>query len=100
MFATISRRGRILRSVFLAGGRSSYDSSYAWSRDHQRSEKIVRLVVAINDRSYDQSWNSAPDSVGCHMGSDQNPRNICTFYSVIEQPIGGTTGRKVARTVA
>ena len=33
------------------------------------------------------------------MGSDPNPRNISTFYIVNEQPIGGTTGRKVARPV-
>ena len=80
MFATISRSGRILRSVFFAGGRSSYDWSYAWSRDHHRLEKIddkihhivgnrttsgshkrsiVRSIVAPDDRSYDQSWNSA-----------------------------------------
>ena len=37
MFATVSRSGRILRSVFFAGGRPSYDWSYAWSRDQQRS---------------------------------------------------------------
>ena len=36
MFATIARSDRILRSVFLAGGTSSYDWSYAWSRDQQR----------------------------------------------------------------
>ena len=36
MFATIARSGRKLRSVFLARGRSSYDWSYAWSRDQQR----------------------------------------------------------------
>ena len=34
------------------------------------------------------------------MGSDQNPRNISTFYSVSEQSIGVTTGRKLARPVA
>ena len=34
------------------------------------------------------------------MGSDLNPRNISTFYSVSEQSIGGTTGHKVARPVA
>ena len=33
------------------------------------------------------------------MGSDLKPRNISTFYIVSEQPIGGTTGRKVARPV-
>ena len=98
MFATIASSDRILRSVFLPGGRSSYDWSYAWSRDQQRLEKIVRLVVAINDRSYDRSWPPTIDriinSVGRRMGSDLNPRNICTFYSVSEQSIGGTTGRK------
>ena len=104
MFATIASSDRILRSVFLPGGRSSYDWSYEWSRDQHRLEKIVRLVVAINDRSYDRSWPPTIDrminSVGRRMGSDLNPRNISTFYSVSEQPIGGTTGRKVARPVA
>ena len=104
MFATIASSDRILRSVFLPGGRSSYDWSYASSRDQQRLEKIVRLVVAINDRSYDRSWPPTIDriinSVGRRMGSDLNPRNISTFYSVSEQPIGGTTGRMVARPVA
>ena len=119
MFATISRSGgRILRSIFLAGGRSSYDWSYAWSRDQQRLEKIggmihhiignrttsgshkrsiVRSSVAPDDRSYDQSWNSATYSVGRRMGSDLNPITISTFYIVSEQSIGGITGRKVAR---
>ena len=40
------------------------------------------------------------DSVGRRMGSALNPRNISTFYSVNEQSIDGTTGRKVARPVA
>ena len=105
MFATIASSDRILRSsVFLPRGRSSHDWSYAWSRDQQRLEKIVRLVVAINDRSYDRSWPPTIDrminSVGRRMVSGLNPRNIFTFYSVSEQPIGGTTGRKVARPVA
>ena len=122
MFATISRSGgRILRSVFFAGGRSSYEWSYTWSRDQQRLEKIdgkihrivgnrttrgshkrsiVRSIVAPDDRSYDQSWNSATDSVGRRMRRDLNPRNISTFYRASEQSIGGTTGRKVARPVA
>ena len=103
MFATIASSDRILRSVFLPGGRSSYDWSYAWSCGQQRLEKIVRLVVAINDRSYDRSCPPTIDrminSVGRRMGSDLNPRNISTFYSVSEQPIGGTTGRKVARLI-
>ena len=81
---------RILRSVFLP---SSYDWSYAWSRDQHRF-----------DRSYDRSWPPTIDrminSVGRRMGSDLNPRNISTLCSVSEQPIGGTTGRKVARPVA
>ena len=61
-------------------------------------------MVAINDRSYDQLWTPTIDrttnSVERRMGSDMNPRNISTFYSVSEQPIGGTTDRKVARPVA
>ena len=108
MFATIASSDRILRSVFLPGGKSSYDWSYAWSRDQHRLENIVRLVVVINDRSYDRSYDrSWPptidrmiNSVGRRMGSDLNPRNNSAFYSVSEQPIGGTTGRKVARPVA
>ena len=84
--------------------RSSYDWSYAWSRDQQRLVKIVRLVVAINDRSFDRSWPPTIDrminSVGRRTGSDLNPINISTFYCVSEQPIGGTTGRMVARPVA
>ena len=48
----------------------------------------------------DQSWNSATDSVGRHMGSDQNPRNISTFDSVSEQPIGGTTSCTTNRATA
>ena len=112
---------QILRSVFFAGDRLSYDWSYAWSRDQQRLEKIdgkihrivgnsttsgshnrsiVRSIGAPDDRSYYQSYNSATDSVGRRMGSDLNPRNISIFYSVGEQSIGGTTGRKVARPVA
>ena len=105
MFATISRSGRILRSVFFAGGRSSFDWSYAWSRDQQRLEKIdgmihhivgnrttsgshkgsiVRSVVAPDDRSNDQSWNSATDSV---------------VMSVSNRMVVPPTGRKVARPV-
>ena len=68
------------------------------SCSHKRS--IVQSIVALDDRSYDQSWNYATDSVGHRMGSDLKPRNISTFYSVSEQSIGGTTGRKVARPVA
>ena len=107
MFATISRSGRILRSVFFAGGRSSYDWSYAWiNNDWRRStcgshkRSIVWSIVAPDDPSYDQSWNSAADSVGCRMGSALNPRNFSTFYSVSGQSIGGATRRKVARPVA
>ena len=113
MFATISRR--LLRSVLFAGGR--YDWSYAWSRDQQRLDKIdgkirhivenrtisgshKRSIVAPDDRSYDQSWNSATDRVGRRMGSDLKPRNISTFYHVSDQSIGGTTGRNVTRPVA
>ena len=98
------RQQRSHTAVFLPGGRSSYDWWYAWSRDQQRLETIVRLVAAINDRSYDWSWPPTIDhminSVGRRIGSDLNPTNISTFHSVSEQPIGGTTGRKVARPVA
>ena len=104
MFATIASSDRILRLVFLPGGRSSYDWSYAWSRDQQRLVKIVRLVVAINDRSYDRSWPPTIDrminSVGRRMGSDLNPRNISTFYSVSEQSHGGTTSGTTNRATA
>ena len=68
------------------------------SGSHKRS--IVSSIVAPDDLSYDHSWNSATDSVGRRMGSDLNPTNISTCYSVSEQSIGGTTGRKVARPVA
>ena len=61
-------------------------------------------MVALNDRSYDQSWPQTIDrtinSVGRRMVSDLNSRKISTFYMVSEQPIGGTTDRKVARPVA
>ena len=84
MFATFSRSGRILRSVFFAGGSHrtigrSHDRAInnAWRISMARSIislEILRLVVAINVRSYDQSWppddrsydqsrNSATDSV-------------------------------------
>ena len=83
MFATIASSDRILRSVFLPGGRSSYDWSYAWSRDQHRLEKIVRLVVAINDRSYDRSCPPTIDRminiVGRRMGSDLNPETSPHF---------------------
>ena len=68
------------------------------SGSHKRS--IVRSIVALDDRSYDQSWNSSTDSIGRRMWSDLNPRNISKLYSVSEQSVGGTTGRKVARPVA
>ena len=88
MFATIASSDHILRSVFLPGGRTSYNWSYEWSRDQQRLEKWPPTI----DRMI--------NSVGRRMGSDLNPRNISTFYSVSEQPIGGTTGRNVARPVS
>ena len=65
MFATISRSGRILRSVFwlVVGhrtigrtrGRAIYVGEDRWQ---DLSYEMVRLVVAINDRSYDTSWDS------------------------------------------
>ena len=51
------------------------------------SKEIVRLVVAINDRSYDQSWPPTID------------RTI-NRQILQEQSIGCATGRKVARPVA
>ena len=51
------------------------------------SKKIVRLVVAIHDRSYDQSW---PPTIDRTIN-----RGI-----LHDQSIGGATGRKVARPVA
>ena len=101
MFATIFR---ILRSVFLLvvghrtigrtrGRASNNDLKRSMARSiignrttsgsHNRS--IVRSIAAPDDRSYDQSRNYATDSVGRHMGSDLNPRNISTLYSVSKQ---------------
>ena len=94
MFAAISSHTTI---GLFAGGRSSYDWSYAWSRDRHRLEKIDdkfhhievnrTTSVAINDRSYDQSW---PPTIDRTIN-----RGI-----LHEQSIGGATGRKVARPVA
>jgi hypothetical protein len=64
--AAISICNRILRLLLgpvvghcATGGRSSCDWWYAWSCDHQQSQVIVRLVVAIGDLSYNQSWRPA-----------------------------------------
>ena len=77
-------RTRVARSTTIEEDRTTNGS-------HKRS--IVRSIVAPTiDRMI--------SSVGRRMGSDLNPRNISKFYSVSEQPIGGTTGRKVARPVA
>ena len=86
----LQKRSSILRSVFFAGGWSSYDWSYAWLRDQHRLEKIDdkihhiirnRTTIGSHIRSYDQSW---PPTIGI----------------LREQSIGGATGRKVARPVA
>ena len=61
-----------------------------------RSTSIRSIVRSIVTPTIDRMINS----VGRRMGSDLNPRNISTLYSVSEQPIGGTTGRKVTRPVA
>ena len=61
------------------------------SGSHKRS-----IVLSIVTPTIERTINS----VGRRMGSNLNPKNISTFYSVSEQPIGGTTGRKVARPVA
>ena len=105
MFATISRSRYFLWwcvivrfAVRMVAPSTTIGEDHRASGSHKRS--IVRSIVAPDDRSYDQSWNYATDSVGRRMGSDLNPRNISTFYSVSEQSIGGTTGRKVARPVA
>ena len=74
----------VARSTTIVGDRTT-------SGSHKLS--IVRSIVAP---TIDRTINSA----GRRMGSDLNPRNISTFYSVSEQPIGGTTDRKVARPVA
>ena len=61
-----------------------------WRRSLTRSiisYEIVRPVVAINDRSYDQSWPPTIDRT--------NNRGILR-----DQSVGGATGRKVARPVA
>ena len=88
MLATIARSDRILRSVFFAGGRSSYDWSYARSttigEDRTTSGSQKRSIVRSIVRSI---------ASGIVWG-------VSTFYIVSEQPIGGTTGRKVARPVA
>ena len=88
----------IVRFVVRAVARSTNIGEYrTTSGRHERS--IVRSIVAPDDRSYDKSWNYAT-GVGRHMGSDLNPRNISTLYSVSEQSIGGNTGRNVSRPVA
>ena len=51
------------------------------------SKEIVRLVVAINDRSYDQSW---PPTIDRTINREM----------LHEQSIGVVTGRKAARPVA
>ena len=88
-----------MRFVVRVVARSTPIVEYRTTSDsHKRS--IVRSIVATDSRSYDQSWTPATDSVGCRIGSDLNPRNISTFYSVSEQSTGGTNGRKVARPFA
>ena len=61
---------------------------------------VARSTPIGEDRTTSGSHTPSINSVGRRMGSDVNPRNISTFYSVSEQPIGGTNGRKVARPVA
>ena len=95
---TIGRtRGRAINNDWRRSIATSIVGNRTTSGSHKRS--IVWSIVAPDDRSYDQSWNSATDSVTRRMGSDLNPGNISTYYSVNEQSIGGTTGRKVANPV-
>ena len=68
--------------VFFAGGRSSNDWSYAWSRNRHRLEKIDDKIHHI---------------VGNRTTSGSHKLSI--VRSIVEQPIGGATGRNVARPV-
>ena len=97
MFATISRSSRILRSVFFAGGRSSYDWSYAWSRDQHRLEKFddkIHYIVGNRTTSGSHKRSIVRSIVAPTIDRTIN-RGILR-----EQSIGGATGRKVARPVA
>ena len=96
-FATISRSGRILRSVFFAGDRSSYDWSYAWSRDQQRLEKIddkIHHNVGNRTTSASHKRSIVPSIVAPPIDRTIN-RGI-----LHEQSNGGATDRNVARPVA
>ena len=102
------QKRRILRSVFFAGGRSSYDWSYEWTRDQQRLEKIdgkihrivgnrttngshkrsiVRSIVAPDDRSYDQSWNSAT------ANRRKNVRLVAEVVLLVADVVGDRNGQ-------
>ena len=101
MFATISRSGRILRSAFFAGGMSSFDWSYAWSRDQHRLEKIDDMIHYIEGNH---------TTSGIHKRSivrsivtptiDRTINRTINRGILHEQSIGGASGRKVARQVA
>ena len=96
MFATISRSGRILRSIFFAGGRSSYDWSYAWLRDQHRLEKIDGKIHHIegNRTTSGSHKRSIVRSIVAPTIDRTLNRGI-----LHEQSIGGATGRKVARLI-
>ena len=96
MFATISRSGRILRSVFFAGSRSSYDWSYAWSRDQHRLEKIDdKIHLIIKNRT---TSGSHKRSIVLSIVAPTIDRTINHGIPRV-QSIGGATGRKVARLI-
>ena len=73
------------------------DQSWHPTIDRTINRGILRPIVY-------QSWHPTIDRTtsrrASRMGSDLNPRNISELYSVSEQSIGGTTGRKVVRPVA
>ena len=96
MFATISREAYCDRSFLLVVGHRTIGRTRgrAINTDWRRSmtisiisKEIVRLVAAINDRSYNQSW---PPTIDRAIN-----RGI-----LHGQSIGRATGRTVARPVA
>ena len=91
----LQKRGRILRSVFLAGGRSSYD--WRRSRDQHRLEKVDDKIhhIAGNRTTRGSHKRSIVRSIVAPDIDRTINRGILR-----EQSIGDATGRKVARPVA
>ena len=98
MFASISRSGRILGSVFFAGGRSSYDWSYAWSRDQHGLEKIDDNIHHIEGNR--TTSGSHKRSIVRSNVAPTIDRTINRGILHIKQSIGRANGRKVSRPVA